>query len=63
MMIKIALFFLFLAAASKETHAGSYVDYSAVQADITKTLTDSKSFWPAGNNKPQVANEYYKIAN
>ena len=34
---------LFIFAGSKA------VDYSAVQADIVKALTNPKSFWPAGN--------------
>ena len=48
-MIALILLILLSSEATK-AHAGLPVNYSAVEADIAKTLTCSKSFWPAGKN-------------
>ena len=49
-MIALILLILLSSEATK-AHAGVPVNYSAVEADIAKTLTSSKSFWPAGKSQ------------
>ena len=53
-MLLIAFVALFLMAGTKAID-NTPVDYIAVQADIVKALTNSKSFWPAGNKLSSVS--------